>query len=75
MGKIKIKKEVKIIQVGSFLQNNFGESIKHHGYGMYDVQKNDYTFHDLPNEQPYLHFKITDIDDIDNGKEELLNLG
>lgn len=65
----------KIVMIGSFLQNNFGESIKHHGYGMYDVQKNDYTFYDLPNDQPYLHFKITDIEDIENGKEELLNLG
>lgn len=65
----------KIVMIGSFLQNNFGETIKHHGYGMYDVNKNEYTFHDLPNEQPYLHFKITDIENIENGKEILLNLG
>lgn len=63
------------IMIGSFLQNNFGETINHHGYGMYDVIENDYTFHDLPNEQPFLHFKITDIQDIENGKELLVNVG
>ena len=64
-----------IIQVGSFLQQDFGETIKHHGYGMYDIETNEYTFHDLPNEQPYLHFRINDITDIENGKEQLLNIG
>lgn len=75
MGKIKIKKEVKIIQIGSLIQQNFGETIKHHGYGIYDVGSNEYTFHDLKNEQPYLHFKINDIKDIENEKEILLNIG
>jgi hypothetical protein len=75
MGKIKIKKEVKIIQIGSLIQQNFGETIKHHGYGIYDVDSNEYTFHDLKNEQPYLHFKINDIKDIENEKEILLNIG
>lgn len=63
------------VMIGSMIQQNFGESIKHHGYGMYDVENNDYSFHDLPNDQPYLHFKITDVEDIENGKETLLNLG
>ena len=48
----------KIVMIGSFLQTSFGETIKHHGYGLYDVINNNYTFHDLPNEQPYLHFRI-----------------
>ena len=61
--------------IGSLIQQGYGESLKHHGYGMYDVQKDNYTFHDLINEQPYLHFKITDIKDIEDEKEILLNLG
>ncbi len=65
----------KVIMIGSFLQNSFGETVKHHGYGMYDVLTDNYTFHDLPNEQPYLHFKIIDIKDIEDEKEVLLNLG
>jgi DNA repair exonuclease SbcCD nuclease subunit len=65
----------KAIMVGSLIQQNFGETVKHHGYGIYDVESNEYEFHDLPNEQPFLHFRITDIKDIDNEKEELLNVG
>lgn len=73
MGKIKLIKSTKIIQIGSFLQQNFGETIKNHGYGLYNVEEDEYTFHDLKNDQPFLHFKITDISDIETGKEELIN--
>ena len=65
----------KAVMVGSLIQQNFGETIKHHGYGIYDVNTKDYTFHDLPNDQPFMHFKITDINDIENEQEELINLG
>ena len=65
----------KAIMIGSLIQQNFGETVKHHGYGVYDLPSDEYTFHDLQNEKPYLHFKITDITDIENEKEELLNLG
>ena len=61
--------------VGSLIQQNFGETVKHHGYGVYDTKTNEYTFHDLPNEQPFLHFKIKDINDIENEKEEFVNAG
>ena len=57
--------------IGSFIQNNFGESVKHHGYGLYDVESDNYTFHDLQNDQPFLHFKITDINDITDEKEKI----
>jgi hypothetical protein len=63
------------IMVGSLIQQNFGETVKHHGYGIYNVETNEYTFHDLPNEQPFLHFSINDIKDIEDGKETHLNLG
>ena len=65
----------KAVMVGSLIQQNFGETVKHHGYGIYNVETDGYTFHDLPNEQPFLHFNITDINDLENEKEELLNLG
>jgi DNA repair exonuclease SbcCD nuclease subunit len=63
------------IMVGSLIQQNFGETVKHHGYGVYDMETKEYTFHDLPNEQPFLHFKIKDINDIENEKEEFVNAG
>jgi len=65
----------KAIMIGSLIQQNFGETVKHHGYGIYDIVDDEYNFIDLPNEQPFLHFEINDIKDIENGKEELLNLG
>lgn len=65
----------KAIMVGSLIQQNFGETVKHHGYGVYDVEEDNYEFFDLPNEQPFLHFKIKDIKDIENETEEHVNLG
>lgn len=63
------------VMVGSLIQQNFGETVNHHGYGVYDIQTDEYTFHDLENEQPFLHFTIKDIEDIEYEKEELNNLG
>jgi len=65
----------KAIMVGSLIQQNFGETVKYHGYGIYDIESDEYTFHDLNNDQPFLHFSIKDIRDIENEKEELLNIG
>jgi DNA repair exonuclease SbcCD nuclease subunit len=63
------------IMIGSLIQQNFGETVKHHGYGTYDVKTNEYEFHNLRVDQPFLHFKITDINDIEEQKEHLVNLG
>ena len=59
--------------VGSTIQQNFGETITKHGYGIYEISKDSYTFVDLPNPKPFLKFKITDITDLENGTEKLLN--
>jgi len=61
--------------IGSYLQQEFGETIKHHGYGIYDIEEDEYKFVDIESEQPFMHFKISDINDIDDGKEALVNLG
>jgi DNA repair exonuclease SbcCD nuclease subunit len=65
----------KAVMVGSLIQQNFGETVKYHGYGVYDVPTDEYTFHDMVNEQPFLHFTINDIKDIEDGKEVLVNFG
>lgn len=65
----------KAVMIGSLIQQNFGETVKHHGYGIYDFEEDDYKFYDLENDQPYYHFSISDIKDIDDEKEELLNVG
>jgi DNA repair exonuclease SbcCD nuclease subunit len=63
----------KAYMVGSTIQQNFGEKLTKHGYGVYDVEKDQYDFVDLPNHKPFLKFEITSIDDLVNGTEKLLN--
>jgi DNA repair exonuclease SbcCD nuclease subunit len=69
----KIPNNKKAYMIGSTICQNFGESIKKHGYGIYDISKNKYKYKDLHNPQPYLNFRITDIEDIENEKEVLIN--
>lgn len=63
------------VMIGSLIQQNFGESVKHHGYGIFDVKAKKYEFYELKNDQPFLHFKINDIKDIETESEQLINIG
>ena len=74
-GKIKIKKQIPIIQVGSTIQQNYGETITKHGFGIYNLESDDYSFVDLDNPKPFLSFKMKSFDDIINGTEKLVNGG
>ena len=74
MGKFKIVKKIPVIQIGSFIQQNIGESIKRHGYGIYDVETKEYSYVDLPNPKPFLKFSIKSFEDIENGTEKLQNI-
>ncbi len=65
----------KAYMVGSTIQQNFGETLTKHGYGVYEVKKDDYTFIDLPNPKPFLAFKISSYDDLVEGSERLTNAG
>jgi len=67
------QRKIPIIQIGSFAQQNFGEKLGNHGYGVYDVVKDEYTTHDLFNKRPFLKFKITSIEDIENNAEVITN--
>lgn len=74
MGKIKIRKKIPIIQIGSLIQQNIGESIGRHGFGVYDVETKEYNYVDLFNPKPFLKFAIKSFEDIENGTEILKNL-
>jgi len=63
----------KAYMIGSTIQQNFGETIKNHGFGIYDVLQKTYQFIDLKNSKPFLSFKIESIEDLENGTEKLLN--
>ena len=59
--------------VGSTIQQNFGETVRNHGYGIYDVIQDKYEYVDMDNKKPFLSFKIQSIDDLVNGTEKLAN--
>jgi DNA repair exonuclease SbcCD nuclease subunit len=63
----------KAYMIGSTVQQNFGETVRKHGYGIYTVDKDEYEYVDLINPKPFLSFKIESIDDLVDGKERLLN--
>ena len=69
----KIPNGKKGVMVGSVIQQNFGESVTNHGFGIYDIETDEYSFVDIHNPRPFLSFKITDISDIEHGKEVHLN--
>jgi hypothetical protein len=73
MGKVKLRKKIPVIQVGSTIQQNFGENISQHGYGVYELEKDEYTFINLPNPKPFLKFYIGSIDELVEGTESLIN--
>lgn len=74
MEKVKLKKRIPVIQIGSMIQQNIGESIKRHGYGIYYVETKEYSYVDLDNPKPFLKFSIKSFEDIENGTEKLQNL-
>jgi DNA repair exonuclease SbcCD nuclease subunit len=63
----------KAYMIGSTVQQNFGETVKNHGYGVYDVDTDDYSFVDLHNPKPFLVFKMDDYSIIETGEETLKN--
>lgn len=63
----------KAYMVGSTIQQNYGESITKHGFGIYDVENDKYEFVDLDNSKPFLSFKIKSFNDIEKGSEILKN--
>jgi DNA repair exonuclease SbcCD nuclease subunit len=63
----------KAYMVGSTIQQNYGETISKHGYGVYTVDKYEYVFNDIHNPKPFLSFYINTIEDLTNGTERLVN--
>ena len=63
----------KAYMVGSTIQQNFGETIRKHGYGVYQIDKDKYSFVDLPNPKPFLSFYINSFDCLESGSEKLVN--
>lgn len=67
------EKDPLIIMCGSFLQQNYGETISKHGYVRLDIETGEYELIEIPNDYGYYQFKLNSIDDIETGTEELTN--
>jgi len=64
----------KAYMIGSTIQQNFGENVNKHGYGIYYVDEDKYETIDLTNPRPFLNFKISSIEDLEKGDERLVNV-
>jgi hypothetical protein len=63
----------KAYMIGSTICQNYGETITKHGYGIYDVEKDEYITVDLNNPRPFLSFRINSFEDLEHGTEKLVN--
>jgi DNA repair exonuclease SbcCD nuclease subunit len=61
-----------IVQPGSMIQQDFGESIKGHGYVLWDLNTLEHKQIDLPSDYGFYTFKIKSIEDIENESEKLV---
>jgi hypothetical protein len=59
--------------IGSTVGQNYGETVTKHGYGIYDVETDEYKTIDLFNPKPFISFKINSYEDIENGTEKFVN--
>jgi DNA repair exonuclease SbcCD nuclease subunit len=69
------KNGVKIVYCGSLKQQNMGENITGHGGVIWNIEEETWEPFDLERgEYGYFKFEISDIEDIINDKEKLINL-
>lgn len=63
-----------IVYCSSLKQKNYGETVSGHGFVLYDVETGGFEFIETPNKTTsFYKFSITDLDDVDNNEEILLN--
>ena len=68
------KNGVPIVYAGSLFQQDSGENTTGHGFVIWDIEKNKYTFHEVTNNYKIYKFKISSYDDIKEDNEKLINL-
>ena len=66
---------VPLVYCGSLIQQEHGENVSSHGYIVWDVEEQDYEAFSIPNpDYGFYTFSINDISDIDEDREEVINL-
>ena len=64
---------VEIAMSSSLIVQDFGEHPTEHGYLIWDVDKKTHKFNQLPSDYGFYTFKISSIEDIEEGLEKLIN--
>jgi DNA repair exonuclease SbcCD nuclease subunit len=66
---------IPLVYCGSLIQQDFSENLSCHGFLSWDVEEETYEEIDIPNEDyGYYTFSINELNDLDDDKEELINL-
>lgn len=66
---------IPVVYCGSLIQQDHGENLSNHGYLLWDVESETYEEKNIDNpDYGFYTFQIGDIDDIDEDKEEIINL-
>lgn len=66
---------VPIVYCGSLIQQDHGENLSRHGYLIWDVENQTYTEKNIENpDYGFYTFSINDIKDIEEDREQILNL-
>ena len=58
---------------GSFIQQDFGESITDHGYLLWNVEDLTFKEKNIETDYGFYKFRISSLEDLEDNKEELLN--
>ena len=64
-----------IVYPSSLLQQTFGETVKAHGFAVWNIENMSVEFIDLETNYGLYAMEIDSVEDIDNDKEKYLNLG
>lgn len=65
--------DVPIVYCGSLLQQTFGETVTQHGFSVWDVESMEHTFIDLETDYGLYDMEISNIEDIENDNERIVN--
>lgn len=67
------KNGTKIVYPGSLIQQTFGETISNHGFAIWNIEDGSVTYEDIPSEYNLIDIRIENAEDIQKGKESLIN--
>ena len=66
--------DTEIVYPGSLIQQTYGETVSQHGFAVWNLEDMSYKFIDIDSDYGLYDVEISDIDDIDEDKERLINL-